>query len=1100
MGETGAAGLSAAEARTDLRVDGMTCGACAARVERTLNKIDGVTATVNYATERATITHPAEVDPARLVEAVERAGYTAVPPAAELVVPDPEDTEADADGRRPHLVTLRERLAVCAVLATPVIVMSMVPATQFSLWQWAALALTVPVATWGAWPFHRAAVAAARQASATMDTLVSLGTLAALVWSLYALAYGSAGRPGHVHAFTLALEPVDAAGQIYLEVAAGITTFVLAGRFLEAKARSRAGDALRGLLGYAAATATVLRDGSEVTVTADQLVVGDRLLVRAGDKIAADGAVELGTAALDVRVVTGESAPMDVAEGDPVIGGCIVVSGRLVVAVARVGADTQLAQMAALVEEAQTGKASVQRLADRISAVFVPGVLLLAAATFGFWIGASAGAGAAFGAAAAVLIVACPCALGLATPTALLVGTGRAAQLGILIAGPAVLESTRRVDTVLLDKTGTVTTGQIAVTDVSHDRPDPSRMFAQVAALAATSAHPVSVAVARYCAPRVTAAASRDVTGSDDVTIDDVTDSDDVIGLETIEGLGLRGIVDGHDVMLGNSRLVREHAIALPPALGRAVHDADTRGRSTAVWTCDGHAQAVFVVSDTVRPSSAQAVAQLRRLGLEPILVTGDRRATADAVAAEVGIDRVIADALPTDKVAVVAGLQAQGRRVAMVGDGINDAAALAHADIGIAMGTGSDIAIAAADLTLIRADLTAAVHAIELSRRTLTAITGNLRWAFAYNLAALPVAAAGLLHPCSRARRWPPPHCSSSPTACACGAGPPPTSTSTQFLTERTSTDASYRHVLRKLQLRVPRALPRRLRCARAPRRHHRRLRPTHPDEHRPARRPRRGRPPRGARRRAHHRGLTRRPRPTGRRGRPVGEQSPQTSVFRMQMARCASSTACLVACAAPASASAAALALSPACSSSITESRAALSVSRFRPDLSALLSNSRTTATSTTDAPESASAARNASAVLAFTSSSLLPTSIMTCPPRAVPTEDDRSENRAVAEVPPPPQGHGANCSARLTGLASAGRTLSVNCSAAIWPLFGAVSYGPKAVRNRSRKASIRQTGACGTGLEAVLPAPAGDPVQNGPIAGDDRDRHVRGWRRRR
>ena len=806
MGETGAAALSGAEARTDLRVDGMTCGACAARVERTLNKIDGVTATVNYATERATITHPAEVDPARLVEAVERAGYTAVPPAAELVVPDPEDTEVD-DGRQPHLVTLRERLAVCAVLATPVIVMSMVPATQFSLWQWAALALTVPVATWGAWPFHRAAVAAARQASATMDTLVSLGTLAALVWSLYALAYGSAGRPGHVHAFTLALEPVDAAGQIYLEVAAGITTFVLAGRFLEAKARSRAGDALRGLLGYAAATATVLRDGSEVTVTADQLVVGDRLLVRAGDKIAADGAVELGTAALDVRVVTGESAPMDVAEGDPVIGGCIVVSGRLVVAVARVGADTQLAQMAALVEEAQTGKASVQRLADRISAVFVPGVLLLAAATFGFWIGASAGAGAAFGAAAAVLIVACPCALGLATPTALLVGTGRAAQLGILIAGPAVLESTRRVDTVLLDKTGTVTTGQIAVTDVSHDRPDPSRMFAQVAALAATSAHPVSVAVARYCAPRVTAAASRDVTGSDDVA-----DSEHVIGLETIEGLGLRGIVDGHDVMLGNSRLVREHAIALPPALGRAVHDADTRGRSTAVWTCDGHAQAVFVVSDTVRPSSAQAVAQLRRLGLEPILVTGDRRATADAVAAEVGIDRVIADALPTDKVAVVAGLQAQGRRVAMVGDGINDAAALAHADIGIAMGTGSDIAIAAADLTLIRADLTAAVHAIELSRRTLTAITGNLRWAFAYNLAALPVAAAGLLHPMLagaamaassllvvtnslRLRRWTPAHldtdpvpdrgedihrCVTSPRSAEAAAAGAPSSTST--------------------------------------------------------------------------------------------------------------------------------------------------------------------------------------------------------------------------------------------------------------------------------------------------------------------------------
>ncbi|OLT13501.1 copper-translocating P-type ATPase [Pseudonocardia sp. CNS-139] len=703
---------------TELVVEGMTCGACASRVERALRKLDGVEANVNYATGKAAVTHPAGVAADGLVAVIERAGYTARPPA-----PEPADDDNGEAG------ALLQRLAVCAVFAVPVIAVSMAPALQFPLWQWTALAMTAPVALWGALPFHRAALTNLRHGAATMDTLVSVGALAAFLWSVYAIVLGSAGGRGYTHAFELTIAPTDGAGQVYLEVAAGVTTFVLAGRYLEARARRRSGAALRGLLALAATDARVLRDGREISVPADRLAVGDVFVVRPGEKIATDGVVVEGAAAVDTAAITGEPVPADVTPGTDVVGGCVALDGRLVVRATRVGADTQLAQTAALVERAQNGKAAVQRLADRVCGEFVPVVLMLAAATWGFWTGAGAGAGTAFGAAVAVLIVACPCALGLATPTALLVGTGRAAQLGVLVTGPAVLESTRRVDTVVLDKTGTVTTGEMSVVDVvpaAGENAD--AVLGMAGALADASTHPVSRAVARHAGERAAAVA--------------------VDGVVALDGLGMRGTTAHGEVLLGRPRLLADRGIALPDDLAAAVDAATAQGRSSVALAWDGRARAVFTVADTLRPTSADAVAQLRRLGLEPVLLTGDGPGAARAVADAVGISTVIADALPTEKVEAVARLQAEGRVVAMVGDGVNDAAALAKADLGMAMGTGTQVAISAADVTLVRSDLTAAVDAVRLSRRTLAVIKGNLVWAFGYNVVALPIAAAGMLHP----------------------------------------------------------------------------------------------------------------------------------------------------------------------------------------------------------------------------------------------------------------------------------------------------------------------------------------------------------------
>jgi Cu+-exporting ATPase len=706
--------------QTELVVEGMTCGACANRVERALRKVEGVQASVNYVTGRAAVTHPVALPAADLVAVIERAGYTATPPHE---VPD-ADEAAERDA-----AALLQRLAVCAALSVPVIAVSMVPALQFPLWQWTVLGLTAPVAVWGALPFHRAALANLRHGAASMDTLVSLGTTAAFLWSVYAMVLGTAGGPGYTHAFELTVAPTDGAGQVYLEVAAGVTTFVLAGRFLEARARRRSGAALRGLLALAPADATVLRDGREHRVPAALLAVGDLVVVRPGEKVPTDGVVVEGAAAVDVAAITGEPVPLDATAGTEVVGGCIALDGRLVVRATRVGADTQLAQTAALVEKAQNGKAAVQRLADRVSGEFVPVVLMLAVATWGFWSGAGAGAGTAFSAAVAVLIVACPCALGLATPTALLVGTGRAAQLGVLVTGPAVLESTRRVDTVVLDKTGTVTTGEMTVAEVVPAYGEHlDEVLAVAGAVAGTSTHPVSRAVARYASERAAAVAMMDVAA--------------------LDGLGVQGVTAHGEVLLGRPRLLTDRGIALPDTLTAALAAATAAGRSAVALGWDGRARAVFVVSDTVRPTSAAAVAELRRLGLEPVLLTGDSAAAASAVAKAVGITEVVADALPTEKVDAVARLQAEGRVVAMVGDGVNDAAALAQADLGMAMGTGTQIAMSAADITLVRSDLTAAVDAVRLSRRTLAVIKGNLVWAFGYNVVALPVAAAGMLHP----------------------------------------------------------------------------------------------------------------------------------------------------------------------------------------------------------------------------------------------------------------------------------------------------------------------------------------------------------------
>ncbi|MFE6359911.1 heavy metal translocating P-type ATPase [Streptomyces sp. NPDC057806] len=703
----------------ELLIGGMTCAACAARVEKKLNRMDGVTASVNFATEKARVRYPAGVDVADLIATVVKTGYTAEEPAP----PEPAAPEQAVEDD-PDPTGYRQRFTVSALLAAPVVLLSMVPALQFDNWQWLALTLAAPVVVWGGLPFHRAAWTNARHGAATMDTLVSLGTLAAFGWSLWALFLGDAGMPGMRDEFRLTVGGMDGASTIYLEVASGVVAFILLGRRLEARAKRRAGAALRALMELGAKDVAVLRDGRERRIPVAELAVGDRFVVRPGEKIATDGTVVEGVSAVDASMLTGESVPVDVTAGSVVTGGTVNAGGRLVVEATEVGAGTRLARMARLVEAAQNGKAEVQRLADRISAVFVPVVLVIAVATFGGWLGATGDTVDAFTAAVAVLIIACPCALGLATPTALMVGTGRGAQLGILIKGPEVLESTRRVDTVVLDKTGTVTTGHMTLHEVYvAEGTDEKQALRLAGALEHASEHPVARAVAAGAEERAGALPSAE-------------------RFENVPGRGVRGRVEGHEVAVG--RLFAE----LPEELARARDEAERGGRTAVVVGWDGAARAVLAVADTVKETSAEAVRELRALGLTPVLLTGDNRAVAEAVARSVGIEQVIAEVLPEEKVAAVRRLQGEGRTVAMVGDGVNDAAALATADLGLALGTGTDAAIEAGDLTLVRGDLRVAADAIRLSRRTLSTIKGNLVWAFGYNVAALPLAAAGLLNP----------------------------------------------------------------------------------------------------------------------------------------------------------------------------------------------------------------------------------------------------------------------------------------------------------------------------------------------------------------
>lgn len=712
---------SAPEARIELDIGGMTCASCANRIEKKLNRIDGVEASVNYATEKALVRAPAGFDPALLVAEVEKTGYTARVPQP------PVDDDEPAD---PELTGLRQRLIGAVILSAPVIVLAMIPALQFTYWQWASLALAAPVVVWGAWPFHRAAWINLRHGAATMDTLISIGVSAAFLWSLYALFLGHAGMPGMTHGFEWTVRPGDGAGQIYLEVAAGVTMFVLAGRYVEVRSKRRAGAALRALLELGAKDVAVLRDGTERRIPVADLRAGDEFIVRPGEKIATDGVIVSGVSAIDASLVTGESVPVEARPGDAVIGATINAGGRLVVRATRVGADTQLAQMARLVEEAQSGKARAQRLADRISGVFVPIVLVLAVGTLVTWLALGFDAASAFTAAVAVLIIACPCALGLATPTALLVGTGRGAQLGVLIKGPDVLEQSRALDTVVLDKTGTVTSGRMELTAVipaeGVDRADLLRL---AGAVEDASEHPLATAISRAAA-------------------DELGSLPTVESFQSIAGVGVSGVVDGHAIVAGRRALLAEWSVPLPAALDAAMSAAEAKGSTAIAVAWDGEARGILVLTDTVKPTSRAAVARLRSLGLTPVLLTGDNPRAAQAIADEVGIEIVHAGVLPSDKVAIVAALQSDGRSVAMVGDGVNDAAALAQADLGIAMGTGTDAAIQAADITLVRADLGAAVDAIRLSRATLRTIRGNLFWAFAYNVAALPLAALGLLNP----------------------------------------------------------------------------------------------------------------------------------------------------------------------------------------------------------------------------------------------------------------------------------------------------------------------------------------------------------------
>jgi P-type Cu+ transporter len=723
---TGESRVGAAAGSVELAIGGMTCASCAARIEKKLNRLDGVTASVNFATESARVSFPAAVSTGDLISVVERAGYTAALPAPRKAGAD-EPVAADSD----ETDRLRGRLLVSLVLAVPVVVLAMVPAWQFRNWQWAALVLASPVAVWGAWPFHRAAAVNARHGVATMDTLVSVGVAAAYLWSVYALFFGTAGQPGMRMSFAWPASG-SGSGATYLDVASGVTAAILLGRYLEARAKRRSGAALRALLALGAKDVTVRHHGAEVRIPVSELAAGEEFVVRPGEKIAADGVVISGSSAVDTSMLTGEPVPAEVGPGDAVTGGCANAGGRLVIRATRVGEDTQLAQIARLVTEAQAGKAPVQRLADRISAVFVPVVIGIAVATLAVWLAAGAGAGAAFTAAVAVLIIACPCAMGLATPTAILVGTGRGAQLGIVIKGPGVLESTRAIDTIALDKTGTVTTGRMSLVDVAAaPGTDPADVLKLAGAVEDASEHPVAAAIA---------AGARDQLGAGLPA---------VAGFASHQGLGVSGVVDGHAVLVGRAGwLESEWGVRTPPPLAARAAEAEAAGHTAVFAGWDGQVQGVLIVADTIKATSAEAVSRLRGMGLRPVLLTGDNERAARAVAAAVGIDEVIAGVRPAGKVEAIKHLQEGGRVVAMAGDGVNDAAALTQADLGLAMGTGTDAAIEASDLTLIRGDLLAVPDAILLSRRTLATIKGNLVWAFGYNAAAIPLAALGFLNP----------------------------------------------------------------------------------------------------------------------------------------------------------------------------------------------------------------------------------------------------------------------------------------------------------------------------------------------------------------
>ena len=712
----------------ELAIGGMTCSSCAMRNEKKLNKLEGVVATVNYATEKAKVVAPASFDPQLLIAEVEKTGYSAELPKPKVASADHQDDGEPIDH---ELVAVRQRLIGSIVLSVPVILMAMIPALQFTYWQWASLALASPVIIWAAWPFHRAAWMNLRHGAATMDTLVSVGTTAAFLWSLYALFLGTAGVPGMTHPFELSIAPTDGAANIYLEVAAGVTMFILAGRYFEKRSKRQAGAALRALLELGAKDVAVLRNGEEVRIPIEDLAVGDEFIVRPGEKIATDGIIVSGVSAIDASMLTGESVPGEAGPGGAVTGATVNASGRLVVRATRVGTDTQLAQMAKLVEDAQSGKADVQRLADRVSGIFVPIAIAIAIGALGAWLGAGFPPASAFTAAVAVLIIACPCALGLATPTALLVGTGRGAQLGILIKGPEVLESTRRVNTIVLDKTGTVTTGRMTLVDaITVPGTDRRELLRLAGAVEDASEHPIAQAIAKGASEELEEMLA------------------EVEGFQNFAGKGISGVVDGRAVLVGRQSLLDDWAIAPDAELQRQKEAAEQEGKTSVLVAWDGEIRGLLVVADTVKPTSAEAIQQFRDIGLTPILLTGDNRTVANRIAAEVGITEVFAEVLPSDKADIISRLQSEGKVVAMVGDGVNDAAALAQADLGLAMGTGTDAAIEASDITLVRGDLRSAADAIRLSRRTLGTIKGNLFWAFAYNVLAIPLAALGLLNP----------------------------------------------------------------------------------------------------------------------------------------------------------------------------------------------------------------------------------------------------------------------------------------------------------------------------------------------------------------